>query len=61
MAGVIIPVEGSILIPAGVALKVPPEVPLSVTFTGATELQKGDPVYDIVAAGCVDTVTIAVV
>jgi hypothetical protein len=60
--GVIVPVELFIVNPAG-ALKVPPlkaPVPVNVTDAEFTVVQKGVPVYEMVAVGAVVIVTDAV-
>jgi hypothetical protein len=58
--GVIVPVPGSIVSPAG-ALNVPPVVPVSVTDCGDALAHHGDPVYEIVADGDALIVTAVVV
>jgi hypothetical protein len=55
--GVIAPVNAFIDSPAG-ALKIPPGVPVRVTFCIAASVHQGDPVYPIVADG--KTVTVIV-
>ena len=61
MLGVIAPVEGSIVNPAGDALYVPPEkapVPVRVTDCAVlTEVQKGVPEYEMLAVGTAVIVT----
>jgi hypothetical protein len=59
--GVTAPVAGLMDKPAGVAEYVPPAVPVRVTGCAvATEVQKGDPAYEIVAAGKLVTTKLAV-
>lgn len=41
VAGVIVPVDGSMISPAGDAVKVPPGVPVSCACVAASELQIG--------------------
>ncbi len=50
------PVAGFIDKPPELALYEPPPVPTRFTVTGAEELQKGDPLYDITAVGNAVTV-----
>src|SRR5690349_16206101 len=56
LPGSISPVTGSRSIPA-VEVKVPPAAPLMTGTTGASVLQKGEPVYDIVVAVAALSVT----
>ena len=60
VAGVIVPVAGSIVKPAG-AEYTPPTEPVWVTATEADDVQNGLPKYAIVADGAVVIVTLAVV
>jgi len=58
---VIAPVDALIVSPAGLALYVPPALPVCVTLTGPALLQYGVPAYEIVALGAAVIVTDVVV
>jgi hypothetical protein len=59
--GVMAPVLALSVKPAGVALYVPPVVPVCVTDTVPALVQIGDPAYAMVAEGVAVMVTLAVV